>query len=203
MITADFNHEDFSNTSEADKNLMVKFFVKSVQNVMESGKQGRPVFKEKVYIEIRIAGQRDAQACRPVTHADKQRFPQHWKAYNDRTAPPTEGAPLSEWAMISRSQVDELAFSNVKTVEQLASISDTNLQSIMGGNILREKAIKWLATEDVEVVERERAKLAAEVAELRAMVAKLSEPTPAVSEEVEEEPAIKAPKRRKARNETV
>ena len=203
MITADFNHEDFSNTSEADKNLMVKFFVKSVQNVMESGKQGRPVFKEKVYIEIRIAGQRDAQACRPVTHADKQRFPEHWKAYNDRTAPPTEGSPLAEWAMISRSQVNELAFSNVKTVEQLASISDTNLQSIMGGNILREKAIKWLATEDVEVVERERAKLAAEVAELRAMVAKLSEPTPAVSEEVEEEPAIKAPKRRKARNETV
>ena len=69
MQTAEFNHNDFSNTAEADKALMVRFFYKNVENKMESQAQGRPIFKEKTYIEIRIAGQRDAQACSPCGQA--------------------------------------------------------------------------------------------------------------------------------------
>jgi hypothetical protein len=156
MQTADYNHNDFTNQNEADKNLMVKFFYKNVQNKMESQKQGRPIFKEKTYIEIRIAGQRDAQACRPVTHSDKQRFPKHFEAFTQRMEPPTEGVPLAEWAQISRSQAEELSFLHIKTVEQLATVKDGNMQNFMGGYALREKAQKWLVLNTAETVDREK-----------------------------------------------
>ena len=173
MQTADFNHNDFSNTAEADKNLMVKFFYKNVQNKMESQMQGRPIFKEKTYIEIRIAGQRDAQACRPVTHSDMQRFPKHFEAFTARMEPPTEGVPLLEWPLITRSQAEELSFLHIKTVEQLATVKDGNMQNFMGGYALREKAVKWLELNDKESVDREKEEMRDEIAELKEMVATL------------------------------
>jgi hypothetical protein len=66
------------------------------------------------------------------------------KAFEKRVEPPTEGMPLSEWPQITRTQAEELSFMNAKTVEQLASMKDSNLGAIMGGYALREKAQKWL-----------------------------------------------------------
>lgn len=188
MQTADFNHNDFSNTSEADKNLLVKMFTKEVQNKLESQAKGRAIFKEKTYIEIRIAGQRDAQACRPITHADKQRFPAHWEAYQKRVEPPTEGTPLSEWAVISRTQAEELAFINVKTVEQLSTVTDTNIQNFKGGYGLREKAVKWLENTEIEADKRDKAEMRDEIEELKAQIAKLVSAAP-TAETLEEVPA--------------
>jgi hypothetical protein len=184
MQQADFNHEDFTNQREADKSLMVRFFYKNVENKMASKTQGRPVFREKTYIEIRVAGQRDVQACRPATHADKMRFPAHLEAFEKRMEPPTEGMPLTEWAKITRSQAEELAFKNVKTVEQLASMKDSNLQQFMNGYKLREQAIKWLETNSEETDDREKAELKQQVADLQSQMAELiaankEVPTPA------------------------
>lgn len=173
MQQAEYNHNDFVNQQEADKSLMVRFFYKDVQNKMESRKQGRPIFKEKLYMEIRIAGQRDAQVCRPATHADKQRFPAHLEAFEKRMEPPTEGTPLSEWAMITRTQAEEMSFLNVKTVEQLATMKDTNTQQFMNGYKLRDQAIKWLETHNKEGEDREKEELKASVATLTEQVAQL------------------------------
>jgi hypothetical protein len=156
MQTADFNHNDFAQTSEADKSLMVRFFEKSVHNKLESQKQNHPVFKDKIMIEIRVAGQRDAQACHPVTLADKNRFPLHWEAYEKRVAAPSEGMPLTEWTQVTRSQCEELAYLNIKTVEQLSSVNDSNITNFMGGHKLREQAIKWLTDSAQEMEDNER-----------------------------------------------
>jgi hypothetical protein len=173
MQTAEYNHNDFSNQNEADKSLMVRFFYKNVENKLESQTQGRPVFREKTYIEIRIAGQRDVQACRPATHADKNRFPAHFDAFTKRMEPPTEGMPLMEWAKITRTQAEELAFMNVKTVEQLASMKDSNLQQFMNGYKLRDQAVAWLASNSVETDSREKEEMQATIAELQAQVKEL------------------------------
>lgn len=190
MQQAEFNHNDFTNTSEADKALLVRFFYKNVQNMLESEAQNRPIFKEKTYIEIRIAGQRDAQACRPATHQDKQRFPLHFDAFEKRVAPPADGLPLTEWPKITRSQAEELTFLSVKTVEQLASMKDTNASKIMGGYKLVEDAKKWLTQNNSDVEDAEKAELRAQVADLTAKVALLLEATantvePKVAEKVE------------------
>ena len=204
MQQAEFNHNDFGDTSEADKSLMVKFFYKEVQNKMESQKQGRPVFKEKLYIEIRIAGQRDVQACRPATHADKQRFPRHLDAFERRVEAPTEGMPLSEWPKITRSQAEELSFNNVKTVEQLASMKDSNLSKMMNGYSLRDAAVKWLELNSAETVDREKEEMRSEIAELKLLVAKLmadktDEPAAELESPLDEPEEAPAPRPRKTR----
>jgi hypothetical protein len=175
MQQAEYNHEDFSNQSEADKSLMVRFFYKNVHNKMVSKNQGRPVFTEKTYIEIRVAGQRDVQACRPATLADRRRFPRHLEAFEKRMEPPTEGMPLIEWPKITRTQAEEMAFMNVKTVEQLASMKDSNLQNYMNGYKLRDQAVKWLETNDAETDEREKEELKKQVADLQKQMAELIE----------------------------
>ncbi len=142
MQTAEFNHEDFSPTSKADENLLVRFFYKTVK------KRGTPVnaapeFEEAIYIEIRVAGQRDPQACRPATHADKQRFPRHLAAFQQRVEMPQEGFPLMEWPLMNRSLVEQLSFLNIKTVEQLANLNDTHM-NFPNAQKYKGKAKEWL-----------------------------------------------------------
>tara|TARA_R110001599_G_scaffold30105_7_gene101756 strand:- start:1284 stop:1976 length:693 start_codon:yes stop_codon:yes gene_type:complete len=175
MQQAEFNHNDFADTAEADKSLMVKFFYKERPDSTKSEELGRPVFKEVAYIELRVAGQRDVQACRPATVADKQRFPRHFDAFERRVEAPTEGMPLSEWPQITRTQAEELAFLNVKTVEQMATVKDSNISNMMGGYGLREKAQKWLEVNDKQSVDREKEELRGQVAELQAQMRKLLE----------------------------
>lgn len=154
METADFNYNDFSSqgTREADKALLVKFFIKAKQNQSQTLKEGRPVFKDTEYIDIKVAGNRSGGACRPATSADKQRFPEHYAAFKQRTdQDEATGTPLMEWPVITRSFAEELAFYHVKTVEQLATMADTQISKFMGGYDLRAKAKKW-----VERVEKDK-----------------------------------------------
>ena len=63
--TAEFNHEDFEQTraAEQDEKLLVKFYYKTVKDQDASEKQGRAVFKEREYVDIRIPGARGAGAA--------------------------------------------------------------------------------------------------------------------------------------------
>ena len=129
MQIADFNPDDFrtDQQSKMDEGLLVKFYIKPVQNQAETASQGKPVFKDAEYIEIRTPGQKSFIA-RKVRPGDLERFPRHYKAYKDRTSDVevVEGTLLKEWPLITRSQVEELAFANVKTVEQLVAMPDSN-----------------------------------------------------------------------------
>ena len=140
------NYEDFQagRESEQDAQLLVRFFLKPLQDTAQTSEQGRPVFKDVEYCEIRVRGNRDPQACRPATYSDKKRFPRHYEAFKTRTEIPEDGTPLAEWPQISRSQIEELAFMQIKTVEQLSLAADTAICKLMGGYTLKQRAAAWL-----------------------------------------------------------
>ena len=208
MQVADMNHHDFAvgRESEADANLLVKFFLREKQDHAATAKEGRPMFKDVDYIEIRTAGKRDALACRPATHADKQRFPRHYDAFKSRTEMPTEGTPLSEWPMIPRSQVEELSFLHIKTVEQLIGMSDNDAAQMRGGLTLKDKAKKFLEASDKTKLLAEKQQLqdrladqdeqlatqSAQIAELKEMMFDLQngKKAPEVKETLEPEPIV-------------
>lgn len=148
MQQAEYNYQDFSHSgqNEADKALLVKFFIKARPDKEATNEQGRPIFKDVEYVDIKISGNRSGGACRPATEGDKQRFPEHYRAFKDRVDVPVIGTPLSEWPQIGRSQIEELSFMNVKTVENLANMADSNISSFIGGYTLKQKAIDWLAS---------------------------------------------------------
>lgn len=218
MQQAEYDYNDFNETAEADKALLVRFYVKSVQNIAETEAKGRPVFREKEYIEIRYAGNRSDAIARPASEKDKARFPRHYEAFKQRVEMPEEGTPLSEWPVVSRSQAEELAFYNIKTVEQLAACSSQNGSKFMGFNTLQEKAKKFLelSTHMVEAgqLKDELDKRDKEVSELTSVVAKLKARLDATekaaatevkaevpSQPRDEEPAPKPSRRRRSKPE--
>ena len=148
METANYNPQDFQpgGRHEADKNLLVKFFVKPRQDKGASKEEGRPIFKDTEYIDIKIPGNRSGGACRPATGGDRQRFPEHYAAFKQRTENDETivGTPLTEWPLISRSMAEELAFFHVQTVEQLANMADVQVGKFMGLFQIKEKANLWI-----------------------------------------------------------
>ena len=139
------NPEDFTPQAqvEQDAKLLVKFYLKSRQDKAKSLQEGRPIFTEREYIEIRIPGSRDAIA-RPAGAAAVQRFPRHYQMFKDRIDVPLEGTPLTEWPSIGRTTVEELSFLNIKTVEALASVADAHMAKFKGLSLLKRKAQDWI-----------------------------------------------------------
>ena len=184
---ADFNHEDFdvSQQTKQDEMLLVKFYTKSVQDKARSEAEGRPIFKDVEYVDIRVPGSRDG-AARPATFRDKQRFPRHYQAFKQRTELSEEGTPLTEWGAISRSLAEELSFQNVKTVEQLAGMSDGLASQMRGGQSLKAKAQKFLDRMKREVSVE---KLEAELADRDKVLDGLQEQIKALQEQLEQKEA--------------
>jgi hypothetical protein len=81
-----------------------------------------------------------------------------------------------EWNLITRTQAEELAFLHIKTVEQLASVKDSNIQNFMGGYTLRDKAKKWLETDNTDRIDAEKEEMREDIKMLKARIAELSEP---------------------------
>lgn len=129
-----------------DEFLLVKFFVHPRENGPKSVAAERPIFEDTTYIQIMQPGNKDSIVIRPATARDKDRFAEHYRKWEARRGDEEaiEGTLLEEWAGVTRSQVEELRFMNVRTVEQLANMSDTNAQNMMGLNMLRQKALDWL-----------------------------------------------------------
>ncbi len=86
METADFDYHSFEQNQQSaeDKALLVKFFVKPRQDNAKTIEEGRPIFKDVEYIDIRIPGDRTGGVCRPASFQDKQRFAPNYAAFKQR-----------------------------------------------------------------------------------------------------------------------
>jgi len=184
-VLSTVQHEDFDPRlqKQADEQLLVKFEIKPKKDAEASRKEGRPIYRDVEYINIRAPGSSD-NVVRPATGRDRQRFARHYEAFKNRVGNEDhiEGTLLSEWPVCNRSQVEELAFFGIKTVEQLANTSDANGQALMGFNGLKRKANEWLhtAAQGVKLSEMqaELAKRDEQIAELTAKLDELSKKPP-------------------------
>lgn len=123
-----------------------RFYMRAVQNNFKSQELGRPVHEEVEFVEILVPGDRKTVHDARVTEEHKRRWPNAYKAFRENRESPVEGTALDDWAGVNRGQVEELRYSHVRTVEQLAALSDDQLaKSVsMGGYALREKAQRFL-----------------------------------------------------------
>ena len=135
----------FAGERPGDEVLLVRFFNHPKQNFQKTAAEGRPIFEDVDYIEIAAPGDKDSVIIRPAFTADKARFPRHFEAYKVRHEDHLEGTPLSAWPLVTRAQVEELAFFHVRTVEALANMSDGDAQKFMGIQKLQKLARAYLA----------------------------------------------------------
>lgn len=158
-----------------DHNLHVTFYKHPQQNDAMTKEKGRPIFEDKDYISIRQPGNKDHIIVRPATDMDKSRFAEHYRKYTAREGDyeSVEGTPLSEWSGVTRSQVEELKYLNVRTVEQLAGVADSNAQQFMGLQMLKQKAGAYLETAKDEAVSESLSEARRENEELKVLLSEL------------------------------
>lgn len=135
-----------------DANLYVTFYMESVYDEEASLKEGRPIYVDKEYVKIIPAGDKNTVVCRPVdlkgkgiAPPDNIRWPNQYAAFKNQQVQVQEGTPLEQWPPLTKSQVMEFKAANVHTIEQLATVSDVNLQNLgMGARKFRDLAITYI-----------------------------------------------------------
>lgn len=128
-----------------DSKLFKEFVQRAVPDEAASKEFSRPITRSADYIRIRQPGERD-EIFRPAHDLDRRRFKREWDAYVEGKQALPEGTPLSVLFPVNPEIVENLKFDKIFVVEQLAALSDTQIQNIgMGGRMWTEKAKAYLA----------------------------------------------------------
>lgn len=87
--------QDFYNSIDSAA-VKGRFYVKDVIHSLESKKKGKPVYIQKIYVEI-VINKMDDNFQAPATDAHKARFPDAWKAFNAENKDAVEAtAPVAD-----------------------------------------------------------------------------------------------------------
>src|SRR5262245_33761172 len=127
-----------------DSRLRVQFMNWAEPDDDSSQREGRPIFKEAVYINIMIPGERDI-VHRRAWAKDYNRFPFQYQAFlNKQNQDQASGTPLKLVTWLTMGQIKELEYFNCYTVEQLADMPDSTAQKFMQINKLKQLAKDFL-----------------------------------------------------------
>lgn len=122
-----------------------RFYMDSVQDELATASQGRPIFRDVERVEIILPGNPHLRPVHNVTDEHRQRWAPEYKAFRQGVEIAPQGTPLEEWPVLSRSQIMELKGLGLRTVEDVARMTDVATQRIgTGGQYLRERATAYL-----------------------------------------------------------
>ena len=156
-----------------DSKLFVTFATVAVLHPYESTMAGRPICKDVDHITIRAPGSRDSIVAPVKYYMD--RFGEKYRAWKSTQMQAANGTPLESYPFLftKPSLIAELKYRNIYTVEQLASLSDTGKQSIMGGHELCKQAADWIAKTAANAVDTEKEEMRAKMAAMEEQLATL------------------------------
>lgn len=156
---------------QGDDKTFAQFYMRPTQDKAATLEAGRPIYVDKPYVRIMVPGDKDNIVDRPMRMQDKRRWPRQWQAFEIGMEQVASGTPLSEWAGIARSQVEELRHFNIRTVEDLCNVPDSIAQKFMGINKLKGKAKDYVAEAEKQApydkLREENAMLLNEIAALK------------------------------------
>jgi hypothetical protein len=141
--------------------LSIRIYSGLVEDKEKTKENGYPTSKEVPFIQIRIPGDSTFVRVGPMTEEEKRLYPRHWERYQrNQSTEGIVGSVLDEWTPMPRSMVDSYRHFGIRTVEQLAAMSDINARAVPQGVQWRDKAKLWL----------ENAKAAAPMAHVEARI---------------------------------
>lgn len=120
-----------------------RFYIFPEVNQEKSAEAGRPIFVDKEYIEIIAPGNSNNIIRRRASDRDVRLYRSAYDKFKAGDQEQLEGTPLYEIPWISRSQAEELVYRKIRTVEQLASLSDSAC-NVPGTYELKRKAAAWI-----------------------------------------------------------
>lgn len=183
---------------EDDKSLIVTFFTDKKLLGEKSRAAGRPIYEDREYVRIQIKGQDKQVVVEEVKQSHKEKYPFAYHAFVSKKPAPVIGTPIEQLNGVGPSQAHNLRGLNLRTVEDLAGVTDENTLSAigMGARDLVKKAKAWIDGQSTKSVDLEQ-QLAAE-REARAEEKKRNDALEARLAVLEKKPKTKkkaAPKR--------
>ena len=159
-----------SDISNGDSQLHAEFYISEARG-----------WEGKTFVRIAIPGDKNTIIDQPAKEEHRERFPRQWLYFQMQQgegAAKEIGTPLSQWHKdyaeeITKDHIAELAILKFVTVEQLALASDSQLQRIMGGVGLRERARQYLNRKNRIDSNAELEQTKAQLAQLQAQMAEL------------------------------
>jgi len=181
MQDANWTNESFM---EDNRGKMAVFFhTVQRQNNFKTIAEKRPIFEEKIFLKKLVPGDSTLVVDRPMRETDIEEYPIEWARFEQKKEAKVSGTPIDVWTVLSDTQKAEFKALNIFTIDQFAQLADSAGNKIMGFNDLRSKARAFImAAQDSAMFDKIRAetdaKIAqqdAEMAQLRAMIADLTE----------------------------
>jgi len=178
---ANWTNESFM---EDNRGKMAVFFhTVQRQNNFKTIAEKRPIFEEKIFLKKLVPGDSTLVVDRPMRETDIEEYPIEWARFEQKKEAKVSGTPIDAWTVLSDTQKAEFKALNIFTIDQFAQLADSAGNKIMGFNDLRAKARAFImAAQDSAMFDKIRAetdaKIAqqdAEMAQLRAMIADLTE----------------------------
>ena len=124
-----------------------RFYSEPVQNKAASEKEGRPIYDDREFVEVRFPGDRLSVFVDYVKDEHRERWPEAYAAFKRGELKAASGTPLEHWPQLSRSRVAELKAAGVLSVEELAGVTDNLLPKLgMNSRVEREQARAFLET---------------------------------------------------------
>ena len=153
MLASDVNNPQYVGPQDPDSVMIVRFYKRAVKNNFKTKQEGRPIFEDKIYCEYYPAGSTLLKMDVPAHEAHKMRFSKQWAYYQSTQGGDSRelGTPLSQWALLSPADVENLKGLKFNTLENIAGASDQALQVLgmgaggMAPHVLRTRAQAYLA----------------------------------------------------------
>jgi hypothetical protein len=124
------------------ENLNIRFYQDKYLMGYASEQAGHPVYEDRDFIEINIPGDMNNVIQRPVTDKDKQQWAAAFGRYKEGLEPSVDGVPLEAWARLTPAQVANYKALGVKTVENVAGMSDQVCNKVAMGAMADRTAAK-------------------------------------------------------------
>jgi hypothetical protein len=150
MVNDPLDFSEFENAynqraAQRGHGLNLRFYSDTKQNAAETLKAGRPIYDIIDYVAVNVPGSRDEHVMKMTNPEAQQRFGHEYEKWKQTQEQPEDGTPLTVVPFLNIAQVRELAAINIKTLEQLAGLSDLMVQKTgMGGIELRKKAQSYM-----------------------------------------------------------
>jgi hypothetical protein len=174
-----------TDVNNPDSRLNVKFYQKAINNEFKSALEGRPIMEMADFVLIEVPGNNLSIIDTFAAPEHKTRFPVQWARYqNEKTDGDIEGTLLHDWPVLNAAVAAELKHFKFYTVEQIASASDAQLNTLgmsagMSPLALRDKAKAYLGSaKDTALVQQQADELSKRdeiIARMEAQIAELAQ----------------------------
>lgn len=164
--------------------LFVEFFTEAVQDPKASKAAGRPIYKDRELVRIKIPGDQKREIVSLANSKSLlspgggghltyiERFPDHYEAFKKGEEQAKIGTPLEELTFLTAAKRAELKAVGITTAEMLAGLGDREARKMgMGTRELAEQARTYIAKAESNA---DSASMAAEIAKLKDQLAAMT-----------------------------